>query len=325
MEIHDIDNIIIRHLCGEASESEEALLSDWLKESKENKKYYKDLKKIWEESQSVGAFTKASFDAEKAWRTIRPYHEKKSRLVFKIIASLAAVAIIFFSVYYYTYYNEGLRNDLIVVSTSKGEEKKITLPDSSHLILKENSILKYHDTFEAKARYVELSGSAFFDVYPLQSNPFIIKTPIINVKVLGTKFLVDNYSKDSAVVKVTEGSVRMYTSETALGYSNGIDLSMGEEGLFVKKEDSFASEPFNISNIDAKEKGILEFKNTPLPLVVKDVEEYFHIKIEIHSARLLNQKFNARFSDPTLEKVFNSIEVSFNCQVIPDSGGYIIK
>ncbi|WP_367866958.1 FecR family protein [Pedobacter sp. WC2423] len=100
------------------------------------------------------------------------------------------------------------------LSTSRGEQYKIRLPDSSIVWLNAASSLKYPTSFTSlKERRVELKGEAYFQVAKDKSHPFYVSSKGQEVKVLGTRFNVNSYD-DEPVVKTTllEGSVKINTN-----------------------------------------------------------------------------------------------------------------
>ena len=87
-------------------------------------------------------------------------------------------------------------------STSNGEIRRVTLPDSSKVILNAGSVLICPERFGAGGREVYLSGEAVFDVTGDTGRAFVVKTSNLNVKVHGTRFNVSAYS-DSRLVSAT--------------------------------------------------------------------------------------------------------------------------
>ena len=101
------------------------------------------------------------------------------------------------------------------ISTPRGGQYQVTLPDGTNVWLNAASSLKYPVKFLEKFRRVELTGEAYFEVSKLKSAqgtkiPFFVDTPKQSVEVLGTRFNINSY-EDEVGVKTTllEGSVRV--------------------------------------------------------------------------------------------------------------------
>lgn len=92
--------------------------------------------------------------------------------------------------------------ETVVVSNSEELFKKITLSDSSTVILKKGGKLRYADNFKG-TRHVVLEGEAFFDVKRNEKKPFIVHTGTIRTKVLGTSFNIAERDSDISVTVAT--------------------------------------------------------------------------------------------------------------------------
>jgi transmembrane sensor len=105
-----------------------------------------------------------------------------------------------------------------MVSTPRGGQYQITLPDGSRVWLNAASSLRFPLAFAGNQRTVELTGEAYFEVAKMmmpgesERMPFIVKVNGLNheVEVLGTHFNVKAY-KEEENIKTTllEGSVRV--------------------------------------------------------------------------------------------------------------------
>lgn len=98
-------------------------------------------------------------------------------------------------------------DDLMVFRTEK-KQKEFTLPDGSRITLEPESELKLAENFGKKGRNVSFKGKAFFSVAKNKALPFIIDADGFKVKVLGTKFLLDQRSEDKKVY-LKEGKVKI--------------------------------------------------------------------------------------------------------------------
>jgi ferric-dicitrate binding protein FerR (iron transport regulator) len=108
-----------------------------------------------------------------------------------------------------------------MVSTPRGGQYQITLPDGSRVWLNAASSLRFPLAFAGNQRIVEVTGEAYFEVKKIflpgsasQRMPFIVK--ITNpgaeyeVEVLGTVFNVKAYPEENEIrTSLLEGSVRI--------------------------------------------------------------------------------------------------------------------
>lgn len=105
----------------------------------------------------------------------------------------------------------------INIQTSTGQMKRITLPDSSVVMLNANSSLSYHPDFR-NYRQLRISGEAFFTVTPDDTHPFTVFTKdSIRTIVLGTSFNINCYDTADTRISVATGSVRVSKAMRTLG------------------------------------------------------------------------------------------------------------
>ena len=136
-------------------------------------------------------------------RLNREKENRKRRFLRRIVPLVAACILSVVSVSLFvdfpTYSKEYLASNKI--------QNDILLPDNSKIYLDANTTInvKYYKN----KRVINLSnGKAIFEVTSNESQPFIVNTKRINVKVLGTKFEVVNL-EDKLQVNVLEGKVQV--------------------------------------------------------------------------------------------------------------------
>ena len=101
------------------------------------------------------------------------------------------------------------------VSTPRGGQYKLSLPDGSSIWLNAASSIRFPTEFSGREREVEIRGEAYFDIAPVASKPFTVLVNGMKVEVLGTQFNINAYN-DEAVIRTTllKGSVRVTTNKT---------------------------------------------------------------------------------------------------------------
>jgi len=141
------------------------------------------------------------------------------------------------------------------VTTPRGGEYQITLPDGSKVWLNAASSLRFPIAFAGNERIVELTGEAYFEVNPqeqttaksgnasnskMAKTPFIVKinTPAGNkneVEVLGTHFNVMAYTDESAIkTTLVEGKVKVTSGSSIQTIRPGEQARLSEGTISVK-------------------------------------------------------------------------------------------
>ncbi|BAV10090.1 FecR family protein [Filimonas lacunae] len=88
------------------------------------------------------------------------------------------------------------------LTTPRGGQYKLILPDGSRVWLNAESSLSYEIDRGANARKVHLTGEAYFEVTGNSKQPFTVATESCNIGVLGTSFNVHAY-KNEHTIKTT--------------------------------------------------------------------------------------------------------------------------
>ncbi|RFS19961.1 FecR family protein [Chitinophaga silvatica] len=99
------------------------------------------------------------------------------------------------------------------ITTPKGGEFQIVLPDGTHVWLNAASSLRYPTAFIGNNRNIELSGEAYFEVASNPEKQFRVKVTgprPFDVEVLGTKFNISSYPDDNfSATSLVQGKVKV--------------------------------------------------------------------------------------------------------------------
>lgn len=224
----------------------------------------------------------------------------------KFLRVVAAAAVIVMGLYFY------LNTLDESFSTSYAENKEISLPDLSQVVLNADSEISYSESKWNKNRNVNLKGEAFFKV--AKGKRFTVATDAGNVAVLGTQFNVEN--RDGFFeVTCFEGLVSVSFNDMkvklAAGKSfvaiNGEIVEVGapspsEEPSWMHEESSFLSVPLkyvldeferqhdiavHTQNIDLEQLFTGTFSNTDPELALKSISVPSQIKFKFEGDKVL--------------------------------------
>lgn len=167
------------------------------------------------------------------------------------------------------------RQLLNVISTPRGGQYQLTLPDGSKVWLNAESSLKYPVDFITAERRVELTGEAYFEIAKKQQ-PFIVVTDKQEVKVLGTHFNISSY-QDDPITKTTllEGSVNV--SQRSTGASR--ILKPGEQSRISTARSAPSVITADIESEMAWKNGLFIFRDEPIESILKDLARWYDVDI----------------------------------------------
>jgi ferric-dicitrate binding protein FerR (iron transport regulator) len=226
------------------------------------------------------------------------------------------------------------------ISTRPGSKSKVELPDGTQVWLNADSKLTYGQNFSGNTREVRLTGEAYFDVAHAtsvetgQRIPFIIHTPSIDIKVLGTAFNVRSYPRESTTeTALIRGSVEI----TLHNNPDKKIVLKPDEKLIVRndeatvtggntaKSDSVITDnapmmtlskltPYKQDTGSHYEtlwvKNKLAFENESFNRMLPEIERWYNVTIQLKSESLNNLHFTGVFENKSLAEVMEALSYS---------------
>jgi transmembrane sensor len=318
------EQLILKLLNGTISSDEHRTLNAWMDESEENKKLVNDFTWMWKASKDE--LEGVGFETGEEWRkfelSIGQQHVERAKEIkfysysngIKIAASITVIAL-FSWVLYFIFFNHQR-----ILKESVDTMVQLDLPDGSEVWLNHHSRIAYPDDFDSNTRAVTLTGEAFFEVKEDRQKPFIIETNSARIKVLGTSFNVRAYEEpNSTEVFVATGLVNFSNIKN----NEGINLKPGETAV-TKNDTVLMLEPVESLNVLAWKEKQLIFKRSTLSTVIKNLETYFRIDMEIRNEDISRCRFTGSFSQPTLEEIIEALSVSLDLTIIKEDDIYIV-
>lgn len=190
------------------------------------------------------------------------------------------------------------------IETPKGGRYRLQLPDGTKVWLNSASKLTYPSSFSShKNRKVELQGEAYFEVAKDNTRPFLVKTIMQEVEVLGTHFNISSY-EDEPAVKTTllEGSVKV----TGLNGNDKI-LKPGQQSILtvnnITVEDIKASQ-----DVIAWKEDQFVFESNDIQYVMRMIARWYNVEVE-YIGEIPDNKFGGAISKfENISEVLKSLE-----------------
>ena len=163
------------------------------------------------------------------------------------------------------------------MSTPKGRQFQVTLPDGTKAWLNAGSTLRYPTRFSGSARQVEVHGEVYFEVTKNASMPFKVRVADkAEVQVLGTHFNINAYDNEQSInTTLLEGSVKVKAGASELLLRPGQQAQLGKEQNAHLK----VSKDVNIDKVMAWKSGLFNFEGATLEEVMKQLERWYNIEV----------------------------------------------
>lgn len=159
------------------------------------------------------------------------------------------------------------------LSTGKGEEMRLRLPDGSVVFLNSASSLKYPTNYtRLDQRKVFLTGEGYFEITKDKAHPFVVESNKQQVEVLGTHFNINSYL-DEPVVTTTliEGSVKVT--------SQGIQKVIHPGEQVVNSSGSLVVMKANLDNITDWKNGDFNLTDVDFRVAMRKVARWYNVEL----------------------------------------------
>jgi transmembrane sensor len=215
-----------------------------------------------------------------------------------------------------------------------GERKNFQLPDGSIVILNAGSSIRIDRNYGTASRDIFLEGEAFFDVKHNQGLPFIVHTPAMDVKALGTAFNVKAYPGEKGTeTSLLRGSVEVTLKkdndrklilkpnqkvqwEHQIGETAAPTTDAGNKKPAIKGGDATVTVLEKTDMGDVQETGWIEnkliFNDDALQDIAILLERWYGIKVVFEDDAAKNYRFTGTFEKENLKMVLDVLKESRN-------------
>lgn len=159
------------------------------------------------------------------------------------------------------------------LSTPRGGQYQLTLPDGSKVWLNAESSLEYPLQFTGGERKVKFTGEGYFEVAKDAEHPFVVQSENQILKVLGTEFNLKTHGAATVTTLVSGG---VTVSEPS---GKSIDLTPNTQS--VLSGGTFEVNEVDISDYVAWKHGHIVISNATLTDVIQEVERWYDVQFDI--------------------------------------------
>lgn len=213
---------------------------------------------------------------------------------------------------------------------ANGQLKQIVLEDGTKITLNASSKLIYPKSFkDAKRREVTLIGEAYFDVAKNAQKPFLIHTPRMEIRVLGTAFNVRDYEGEkNAETSLIHGKVEIWKAgkqaekfvlkpkeKFVLQESQSPPQNIDRKSALARTENmSVKIQPFTVSEENGSSvetewmSNRITIKDESLAQIAQRLERMYGVKIDISDKSVADQVYSATFDNERIEDVLKGLQ-----------------
>ncbi len=191
------------------------------------------------------------------------------------------------------------------VSTAKGGQYIVVLPDGTKVWLNAASSLKFPTAFIGSERKVELTGEGYFEVAKDKSKPFKVEFNKQEVTVLGTHFDIMAYNdEEQTATTLLEGSVKI---------SKGNVLKVlhpGEQAISLNTQNTMSIQQGKIDEVMAWKNGYFLFKDANIQLIMRQIARWYNVDVT-YVGNLQDKVYGGRVSkSKNISEILNNLELT---------------
>lgn len=302
---------------------------------------FRTSKKILESfSEKPSKFNKhENFDVEEQLKTLNckidnPGKNNSEKPVRRLnLKWLVAASIVFFifsgGIYFLKFAINETKQENNIVSTKKGSKSTIVLPDGSKVWVNADTKLSYDKSFGLQDRIVELEGEAYFDVIKDKTRTFIVRTKMMDIKVLGTAFNVRSYANEPdfeatlirgliEVVLKRKNHEKLFLKPNQKITLRNYDLKPSEQANYIPDIPEISLTTLRRNSIDSTItetqwiNNRLVFDNIKFKNAIPLLERWYGVKIEVKNNQelLLGKNLRGIYENESVSEVLESISLA---------------
>lgn len=269
----------------------------WLIDEADREAKDEALKRVWDETVDVmnADAMSQSVLRNQALRSHHGHQERARQIRLKVLKYAAVIFLpiaLCLGTWFIASNQMASQAMLAECHVENGQTKVLLLSDGTQVRLNAGSSLFYPQRFSRlfSRRDVYLDGEAHFDAAKNSSQPFIVHVGNLKVKVLGTHFNVKAYPAEELVTTTLEqGRVKVYGDKIAM------TLLPDEQAVYNRISGKMTKRSVDSGNYNQWMKGKLLFDQTPLKVIIADLQRRYDVSIKATPAVDLSRRFTMAF------------------------------
>ena len=316
--------LVIKYLQGQLDTQGINDFYTWVNENVENKKVFFEIKAVYDACYT----NRMQNDMEGSWdRLLKKrkvfYPRKKSRwLQLGNYAAVSFITVCLTSLFL-TFNKDEDKIATRYIGGDGLDADVVELPDGTQVCLGSKTVFHYENDYGRKERTVYLEGEAYFEVARNHEKPFMVKSPAIDVRVLGTSFNIKCRPDNSfAETTLIEGEVEVKDKSD----KGRITLLPGQKAVLNR-----VTGRMQVKQVDPKmeivwHNDLIPFEKSSIFQIAAALERFYGVKIILSpDVDSTNTYSGVLKKKDNIESVLNSLRnsIPFNYKKVDDNNIFI--
>lgn len=175
------------------------------------------------------------------------------------------------------------------ITTPRGRQFRVTLPDGSRVWLNAASSIRYPARFPDHERKIFITGEVYFEVAPDPGAPFLVNiNNKADIEVLGTSFNINAYENEEHVTAtLLTGSLRIKK-----GGQERI-LKPGQQASLLKNIQ--VTEDTDLEKVVAWKDGFFDFSGIDMEHAMRQIARWYEVEV-VYTGKVPDIRFYGRIS-----------------------------
>ena len=315
MKNRTIEDLLPFYFRDKLKPEEKAEVENWKSSSEINRQIFEDSQKAWEATEQLRRMKK--YNPEKAIPIVHSKIQNRTKFrAFDIFQKIAAVLIIplLFTTIWLAKKPASREKPYVewhTLKTPAGMRSEFFLPDSTKVYLNSKTTLTYPLAFNDSIREVKLKGEAYFEVNENKKVPFVVNSGRVDIEVTGTEFKVSNYAHEQLTeIVLVSGRLNLFRGDFFLSKTDLTPLKPGERFSFDQKHKTMNIDRVSVEKYIAWKDGILMFRDDSMEEVVRRLNRWFNVEIQLTGPELNDYVYTATFEDESLMQILELLKIS---------------
>ena len=197
------------------------------------------------------------------------------------------------------------------MTTPRGGQYNLTLPDGTQVWLNAASSITYPTAFTGQERIVQMVGEAYFEVAHNAKQPFKVKVKNMEVTVLGTHFNINACEGETATkTTLLQGSVKIIKGNTTTL------LKPGQQAASSNYNEGSSVEEVDVTESVAWKNGLFCFNDAGLGTIMRQLANWYDLDIH-YEGQLPQRHFTGKvFRNLNLSEILKFLALNhINCKI----------
>lgn len=215
-------------------------------------------------------------------------------------------------------------------ATAYGKIKKMTLPDSSEVVLNANSrVVIKQEWSKSKPRELWLDGEAFFNIRHINKDStgiqpyerFLVHTTDLTVEVLGTSFDIRQRRNKTEIV--------LQTGKIKISFNNGtrpdVIMKPGDIVIYDPAANQLSRAVTVAENYSSWTDKKLDLARTKLPQIIEYLEDNYGYKIILADPALMKRNIGGIIPLENLDDALFALSIALHVNIVKQDSTLIIR